>query len=193
MDTVTGRAFVIRPFGSKRNHDGEEINFDAVHDELITPALEAIGLSGGTTGEFLQQGVIHEDMFREIVSADVVIADISIHNANAFYELGIRHALRDRYTVMIRADKHTDSHVFDLKPERYLPYNLDNPSESIDKLVTAIKATTENAAPDSPVFRLLPGLSVIDPKDVVVVPPWFTDHAEIEENEGVADTLLQLR
>ncbi|MEY4806352.1 MAG: hypothetical protein RLZZ206_741, partial [Cyanobacteriota bacterium] len=27
-----------------------------------------------------------------------------IHNANAFYELGIRHALKSQYTVMIKAD-----------------------------------------------------------------------------------------
>ena len=42
-------------------------------------------------------------MFRELVLADVVVADVLVHNANVFYELGIRHAVRNRSTVLIRA------------------------------------------------------------------------------------------
>jgi hypothetical protein len=37
-----------------------------------------------------------------VLTADLVIADISIHNANVFYELGVRHALRDKKTFLIR-------------------------------------------------------------------------------------------
>lgn len=193
MTSTSGRAFVIRPFGIKKNNANEAIDFEMVHRDLIEPALKNIGLSGGTTGEFLHQGVIHEDMFREIVSADLVIADISMHNANAFYELGIRHALRDRFTVMIRANKHTDNHVFDLKPERYLRYSLDNPGDSIDQLVEAINATISSGTPDSPVYRLLPGLSPIDLKTVVVVPPVFREKVEQAEDSKDADELLLLK
>ena len=35
------------------------------------------------------------DMFQLLLTADLVVADISIHNANVFYELGMRHALRE--------------------------------------------------------------------------------------------------
>jgi hypothetical protein len=34
--------------------------------------------------------------------ANIVIADITIHNANVFYELGIRHSLRDRKTILLK-------------------------------------------------------------------------------------------
>ena len=53
--------------------------------------------------------------------ADVVVADVSIHNANVFYELGIRHAVRNRATVLIRA--RVDEVPFDLRGERYLSYD----------------------------------------------------------------------
>ena len=86
-------AFIIRPFGTKNG-----IDFDRVEKELIRPALEKLKLSGGTTGEFIQQGNIRTDMFEQLLIADLVVADISIHNANAFYELGIRHAFRDKRT-----------------------------------------------------------------------------------------------
>jgi hypothetical protein len=106
MTDPSGRAFIVRPFGSKANSLGEApINFDRVDTELISAALSQVGMTGGTTGEFVQQGDIRTDMFRELLVADLVIADISIHNANAFYELGIRHALKSQYTVMIKADK----------------------------------------------------------------------------------------
>ncbi|MGD8948670.1 MAG: hypothetical protein PVI62_18540, partial [Desulfobacterales bacterium] len=76
-------AFIVRPFGVKNG-----IDFDRVDRDLIRPALKALKISGGTTGEFIQQGNIRTDMFEQLLIADLVVADISIHNANAFYELG---------------------------------------------------------------------------------------------------------
>ena len=145
MADPTGRAFIIRPFGEKSNTKGDApINFDKVDRELIREALAQVELTGGTTEEFVQQGNIRTDMFRQLLAADLVIADISIHNANAFYELGIRHALRDQYTVMIKSKERGDPHVFDLKADRYLAYHPDKPEESIDDLVKAIRATLKN-------------------------------------------------
>ncbi len=179
MDIRSGRAFIVRPFGRKSNSAGEAtIDFDKVDEKLIAKALSKVGLSGGTTGEFVQQGNIRSDMFRELLIADLVIADISIHNANAFYELGIRHALRDQYTVMIKSDRRGDAHVFDLKADRYLSYNPDNPGASVEKLVKTIKATLANERADSPVFQLVPGLDRIDLSKVNMVPLKFREKAE---------------
>jgi tetratricopeptide (TPR) repeat protein len=176
MKERTGRAFIVSPFGSKKNSMGEDpIDFGRVHRELIGKALDQLNLAGGTTEEFIEQGNIRTDMFRQLLAADLVVADISIHNANAFYELGIRHALRDQYTVLIKSDKRGDPHVFDLKADRYLAYDPDNPAASIKKLVATIKATLEKESSDSPVFELLPGLTSFDPSKVVVVPLKFRE------------------
>jgi len=91
------RAFIIRPFGTK---DG--INFDDVQKNLIAPALATCDIQGGTTEPFLQAGNIRADMFQQLLVADIVIADVSIHNANVFYELGIRHALQPNRTFLLR-------------------------------------------------------------------------------------------
>jgi hypothetical protein len=96
------RAFVIRPFGKKKDSTGTEIDFDEVHNKLIGPALKEAGLVGGTTGDIVEPGNIREDMFALIIEADLIVCDITIHNANVFYELGIRHALRKTRTVMIK-------------------------------------------------------------------------------------------
>ena len=179
MANTNGRVFTVRPFGRKSNRLGEDpIDFDKVDRELISAAIAQVGLSGGTTVEFVQQGNIRSDMFRQLLAADLVIADISIHNANAFYELGIRHALRDQYTVTIKSEVRGDPHVFDLNSDRYLPYSPDDPKASVDDLVKTIQATLNNESSDSPVFQLLPGLTSFDPSQVVVVPLKFREKVE---------------
>ena len=81
------QVFIVRPFGTKQG-----VNFDEVEQQLIAPALAGVGLKGSTTTEIVEAGNIREDMFRLLVTADIVVADLSIHNANVFYELGIRRA-----------------------------------------------------------------------------------------------------
>ena len=61
------RAFIVRPFNTK-----EGIDFDAVERVLIQPALRAAGLQGATTTDIAEAGNIREDMFRLLVTADLV-------------------------------------------------------------------------------------------------------------------------
>jgi hypothetical protein len=79
------QALIVRPFGQR-----EGVDFDQVERLLIGPALRALGVSGATTGELVRQGNIREDMFALLLRYDVVVAYISIHNANVFDELGVR-------------------------------------------------------------------------------------------------------
>src|ERR1700745_136391 len=116
------RAFVIRPFGTKKDSAGTEIDFERVHRELIDPALKQAGLDGGTTGEIIEAGNIREDAFALIIEADLVVCDVTLHNANVFYELGIRHALRKKRSVLIKGGPVKDGNPFDLLTDRYVRY-----------------------------------------------------------------------
>ena len=164
-------AFIIRPFGIKNG-----IDFDLVDQELISPALRAIGFSGGTTGKVIQQGNIRTDMFELLLIADLVVADISIHNANVFYELGIRHALRDKHTFLIKSEG--DVVPFDLKTDRYMGYDADDPAASLAPLIQALNASWDSQKQDSPIFQLLPGLPPTDPNLFLVVPLDFREEVE---------------
>ena len=173
------RAFVIRPFGKSKDSSGREIDFDHVHDQLIGPALQEAGLDGGTTGEIVDSGNIREDMFALILEADFVVCDITVHNANVFYELGIRHALRKKNTVMIKGNPTEDKTPFDLLTDRYLAYDLDDPAQTKSKLVETIEATRETEREtDSPIFQMLPSLPEADPSNVQVVPLDFGEEVE---------------
>lgn len=105
MSEKSLRAFIVRPFGMKKDRNQNEVDFDAVQEQLIVPALESVGVDGRTTLDILRAGNIRVDMFQRLLTADLVIADLSIDNANVFYELGIRHALRvDRLEREGRSD-----------------------------------------------------------------------------------------
>jgi len=150
------RTFIITPFGKKKNQQGNEIDFNRTLNDLIMPALKACGILGGTAGEIVKAGNIREDMFKELVNADIVLCDITIHNANVFYELGVRHSLRKRNTVLLKGNPEGDQTPFDVSTDRYMAYPIANPSEVVDQLVTVIKRTlASDNETDSPVFRYL--------------------------------------
>jgi tetratricopeptide repeat protein len=170
------RAFIIRPFGTKN-----DINFDNVEENLIDPALTRLGVTGRTTMEIRRQGNIRLDMFQRLLTADLVIADISIHNANVYYELGVRHALRGKHTFMIRArgaDIKTDEVPFDIKTDRYLSYDGKNPAASVDELFEGLRQTINSEAPDSPVFQMLPDLDEQDRARFLPIPRDYSEEVE---------------
>ena len=181
------RAFFVRPFGTK-----EGIDFEQVEAVLIRPALEqlrrryGLAIEGGTTGEFIRQGNIREDMFRLLVTADLVIADVSIYNANAFYELGIRHGLRHQHTFLIREKSTAAKYPFDLQTDRYFIYDGADLASAVDGLAAALRSTL-NADPrfrDSPVFQLLPNLKPHDRAVLMPVPLGFQEAVKLAQAGG---------
>lgn len=181
------RAFFVRPFGIK-----EGIDFDAVESALIRPALarlrdqHSIDIDGGTTGEFTRQGNIREDMFRLLVTADLVVADVSIYNANAFYELGIRHALRHQHTFMIRAKATEANYPFDLQTDRYFTYDTADLGGGVEALAMALRSTlaADARSTDSPVFQLLPNLRPHDRGVLMPVPRDFQEAVVLAQSGG---------
>jgi hypothetical protein len=170
------RAFVIRPFGKKKDSSGLEIDFEKIHTDLIAPALTANGFEGGTTGEIVEAGNIREDMFALTIEADMVVCDLTIHNANVFYELGIRHALRKKRTILIKGSPINDGTPFDLLTDRYTTYDIANPGASREKLIEVIETTLRSSrTTDSPVFQMLPSLPEVDVANLHIVPLDFRE------------------
>jgi hypothetical protein len=172
------RVFIVRPFNVQDGFD-----FERLDAELIRPALNQlqaehdIEVFGGPTTEITGQGNIRTDMFRLLVTSDLVIADVTTHNANAFYELGIRHGLRDRHTVLIRA-KSEHKYPFDLQTDRYFLYERDKLREGVEGLARTLRETLANQQKDSPVFQLLPKLEPHPRAALTIVPLSFVEEVE---------------
>jgi hypothetical protein len=187
------RAFIVRPFGEKTFGKGQvTVNFDDVEKMLIQPALRALNIDGTTTSDILEAGNIRYDMFQRLLVCELVIADLSIHNANVFYELGIRHALRDKRTFLLYSSVGDEKVPFDLQTDRYLSYDHRKPGESCDALIAGLRRTLASDMKDSPVFTLLPTLRSQDPGRFVVVPVDFRNEVDLAETRGRAGVLALL-
>lgn len=94
--------FVVMPFGEKKDHDGRDIDFDDLYRFFLKRVVEDLKIKCVRCDEIEEAGSIHQMMFQQIYTADVVVVDITTSNPNVYYELGVRHALAKGVTVLIR-------------------------------------------------------------------------------------------
>src|SRR5918996_979199 len=114
--------FVLMPFGKKPDTAGSIIDFDAVYKDLISLAISEADLDPLRADEEMTGGIIHKPMFERLILCEYAVADLTTANANVFYELGIRHAIRPWSTVLIFAEG--GRLPFDVAPLRAIPYKL---------------------------------------------------------------------
>ena len=95
--------FVLMPFGRKTDAAGRVTDFDAVYQQIIAPAVNAAELDPIRADEEKIGGAIHKPMFERLMLCNYAVADITGANPNVYYELGIRHAMRPRSTVILFA------------------------------------------------------------------------------------------
>lgn len=127
------RVFVAMPFGNKEVRSARPadaggpaqpavlVDFDEVHERLIEPALKEANCEPFRADQEPAAGDIRTDMYFELVTADFVLADISILNANVFYELGIRHGVAPRGVLTLHGG--WSQRPFDVAPDRNIPYD----------------------------------------------------------------------
>lgn len=177
-----GLCFVITPYGRKPTPHGE-IDFDAIYADLHEPAIRAAGLEPVRADREMVGGIIHRPMFERLVLCRFALVDLTLENANVYYELGIRHATREFSTVATFA---TGTRLpFDIRMWRGVPYDL-SPDRQLARgdedratLAAALSAAAQ-ARTDSPLFQLLDGMR---PPDVSRLK---TDvfHARVDYSRG---------
>jgi tetratricopeptide (TPR) repeat protein len=171
---IRPHAFIVMPFGKKKGGDGSWYDFNAIYKQMIRPALEEAGFEPFRADEETASGDILTDMFQELLLADLVLCDLSIDNANAFYELGIRHAFRKRGVMHIQAGR--AYMPFDIFNVRTLPYHINadgvpdpehlkNDIQAIARMAKDTWASDRDAI-HSPIFNLLSGLQEPDRKSL---------------------------
>lgn len=156
--------FVIMGFGEKPDFaTGRKLDLDKSYRNIIKPAVVAAGYECIRADEVLHSGVIDVPMYNLLFSADLVVADLSTANANALFELGVRHALRPYSTIIIAESQFRNP--FDINHiviRSYVHLGVDigysetmRMQEELRQLALAIK---DKKAVDSPVYTSLPAL-----------------------------------
>src|SRR6218665_1580869 len=96
-------AFVVMPFGVKAVGQTEpnipaNVDFDALWERVYEPALRELGYEAVRADRDLGALIISE-MIQRLAAADLVVADVTLPNANVYYEVGVRHAAQKRGCV----------------------------------------------------------------------------------------------
>lgn len=161
--------FVLMPFGIKTDGNKKEIDFDNVYKSFIEKAIIATGLQPIRADEEKTGGFIHKPMYERLMFCEFAVADLSFANANVFYELGIRHALRP-YTTVSVFELGTKI-PFDTAPLRTFPYAYENGAvqdveAKIKELSELIKVNinAQKLQEDSPIGQLIKGYKYPDLK-----------------------------
>ncbi len=154
--------FVLMPFGIKKDAGGKEIDFNSVYNDLIKPAIENAGLQPIRADEEKAGGIIHKPMYERLIVCEYAVADLTTANANVYYELGVRHAVRPGSTILIFAEE--TRLPFDVGPLRGMPYSLDKsgrPANSAgeSKSLTSLLIAAKKPNTDSPIFQLVDGMT----------------------------------
>jgi hypothetical protein len=93
--------FYITPIGSEESDDRKHA--DLFMGSLVEPALKEFGLQTVRADLIGDAGMITRQIIDHIVHSKLVIADLSFHNPNVFYEPALRHAVRKPIVQISRA------------------------------------------------------------------------------------------
>lgn len=143
--------FVIAPIEDPRSDTRRRA--DALLNEAIRPVIEdKIGLDVTAAHERSDAGRITSAVLQHLLTADLVIADLTGLNANVMYELAVRHA-KKKPVVPVAGTGTTLP--FEMMAERTVFYQktLYGLDKLKSKLEYAARAALENEEPANPIYR----------------------------------------
>ncbi len=153
--------FVVMGFGVKTDFaTGRKLDLNKSYRLLIKPVVESKNITCLRADEMLYSGTIDMQMYLELLNADIVVADISTANPNALYELGLRHALKPRTTIVISENQM--AYPFDLNHIKITSYTHLGDAidyEEVERFRKVLSDTLDdvltNVQTDSPLYTFL--------------------------------------
>jgi hypothetical protein len=145
--------FVIGPIGPEisdiRRHA------DWLLEGIISPVVTNLGFRAVRADKISIPGMIDSQVINLVIDADLVVVDLSFWNANAFYELALRHMAEKPVIHMI--DRSNQEIPFDVKPYRTILFGWTSYKEleqSKDDLEAQMREIVdESHTVDNPVIR----------------------------------------
>lgn len=90
---------------------------------IVEPALKRAGYdTPRRADQITRPGIIVSQIFKELWEADLVIADLTGHNPNVFYELAVRHLAKKPFVQMIKKNERLP---FDIAANRTIHFDFD--------------------------------------------------------------------
>jgi hypothetical protein len=122
--TKSKLCFVIGPIGDEDSDT--RVHADWLLEEIIAPVMQEFpDFRVERADKLPQPGLIDAQVIDRLLKADLVIADLSFLNPNAFYEIGIRH-MAQKPIIHMQTD--AEKPPFDVSLYRAIKFSLKKPS-----------------------------------------------------------------
>jgi hypothetical protein len=112
--------FFIAPIGEEGSEHRERSN--KLMEYIVEEAVSDYGYSVIRADQMDEPGSITNQIIEKAVNSELVVADLTGHNPNVFYELAVRHATGEPYIQLINS---SESIPFDISDLRTIEYTLD--------------------------------------------------------------------
>lgn len=131
------RCFVVSPIGD----EGTDIrkNADQLYQHIIIPVCEKCGFVAQRVDEFNTSGSITQEILDALNDYELVIADLTEHNPNVFFEIGYRTKSQKPIIHLKRKDETIPFDVSSIRTFEYELSDLDMVTATKDRLEQVIK------------------------------------------------------
>jgi hypothetical protein len=137
--------FFISPIGEEGSDERDRS--DKVIEYILEEALAEYDYTVTRADHMDEPGSITNQVIQKTTDSDLVIADLTGHNPNVFYELAVRHATGEPYIQIIDSE---ESIPFDINDFRTVQYGLD--VEAADNAISRIAEQVSKLEEDGQEF-----------------------------------------
>lgn len=150
VDLPVKTCFLISPIGKEGSPTRGRAN--KFQKYVVERVLCPRGYLVERADQLGEPGLITNQIVKRIVDCDLLVADLTDHNANVFYELAVRHGLKKPFVHFIAHDQNIP---FDNLNVRAIPVgltDLDSVEEACSHFSRQVDAIeSPNHAPESPI------------------------------------------
>lgn len=160
-NTLNKECFIISPIG-KPDSDTRKRS-DTVLKHIITPAVSTKGYSPVRADNINDQGLITHQIIQHIIDAPLVIADLTEHNPNVFYELAVRHAIRKPIIQVIQKEEQIPFDVGGIRTIYINHQDLDEAEQAKNDIIKQIESLESNPEKiDTPISAAVDFKSILE-------------------------------
>jgi len=124
---------------------------DQVFKHIIEPVVSALGYAAKRADEMGLPGVITGQLLAAVADSDLLVADLTDHDANVFYELAIRHASQRPVVQLIASAQRPPFDLADMRTIHLDIHDLDSAEDARRQLEDQIERANTSSPVDTPI------------------------------------------
>lgn len=140
--------FVISPIGTSGTPERKRA--DLVLKHILKASLEPLGYEVIRADEISQPGSITLQVLERVLQSELVVADLTGHNPNVFYELAVRHASEKPVIHVIQSGQKIPFDIADLRAI-FIDTDLEGAERSRNDLAAQVKQIEAGHLGETPV------------------------------------------